>query len=605
MKHFTRAGSALGAALAASLAVISPGALAAVSITTSHDGGNPARPIYTIDTDAGLVFKVRGYDNGVSTQSAGDISSLVYQGVQFQDQSRGSQLNSGADFLYKGVSAVAVKAELVDAEGVATPASIENGGVVRGEDYVKITLISDNLAGGVLTHYYLVKKGQPHIHMGTHFTAEPDTLNLVRYIVRVPIAALPNGGSAGTPGGLSADGYWPGDLRGSNGAIEASDVFGFAATDARHGQSRSKHYSNMRLKDWHYFGGTGNKVGLWMLRGNNEGNSGGPFYRSLLTQITASNNELTYIVNYGEAQTEPFRFNILNSYTLMFTDGAPPVVPDTGWFDKLDLVGYVAPQARGAVTVAGLEGRKPGIAYSVGFANTHAQYWADADGETGAFSSVGMLPGDYTMSIFKNELAVATRQVSVAANAEKSLGPITLADDPDDTPALWRIGSWDGTPAEFLNGDKLTTMHPSDVRMAPWVLPDYRIGQADPASGFAAYQWKDVNGAISIRFTLRRGQTRPLTLRIGTTTEMGGARPQVKVNGWTSAVPPATPKTTRNLTVGTYRGINRLYRYDIPARELLVGENVVTISPVSGTAGLRFLSPGIAYDALDLIATPQ
>jgi hypothetical protein len=30
----------------------------------------------------------------------------------------------------------------------------------------------------------------------------------------------------------------------------------------------------------------------------------------------------------------------------------------------------------------------------------------------------------------------------------------------------------------------------------------------------------------------------------------------------------------------------------------------VTIYPVSGTAGARYLSPGIAYDAVDLIRTP-
>lgn len=36
---------------------------------------------YTVDTGAGLVFKVRRTDNGRSTQSAGVIGSLVYNGV--------------------------------------------------------------------------------------------------------------------------------------------------------------------------------------------------------------------------------------------------------------------------------------------------------------------------------------------------------------------------------------------------------------------------------------------------------------------------------------------------------------------------------------------
>ena len=79
---------------------------------------------YTIDTGAGLVFKIRRVDNGVSTQSAGDIASMVYNGVQYQDQSRGSQVNSGFDFLYTGVSAVSVNAEAI------------------GADYIKVTAVS-------------------------------------------------------------------------------------------------------------------------------------------------------------------------------------------------------------------------------------------------------------------------------------------------------------------------------------------------------------------------------------------------------------------------------------------------------------------------------
>ena len=56
--------------------------LAAFGLTTSTD-------FYTVDTGAGLVFKIRRTDNGVSTQSAGDIASLVWNGVEYQDQSRG------------------------------------------------------------------------------------------------------------------------------------------------------------------------------------------------------------------------------------------------------------------------------------------------------------------------------------------------------------------------------------------------------------------------------------------------------------------------------------------------------------------------------------
>lgn len=598
-------GAATALALAA-LGALTPTAWAAFSITTVHDGGNAARPQYIIDTDAGLVFKVRAYDNGGSTTSAGDISSLVYKGVEYADASRGTQLNSGADWLYTGVSAVAVKAELVDAAGNTTPAATNNGGVVTGSDYIKVTLSINSTLGGRFTHYYLVKRGEPHIHMGTHFTEQPTVHGQVRFIARVPIGKLPNGGPAGVPGGLTSQGTWPEDIRETSYAIESGDVFGFPAGHPYAGQSRSKHYANMRLKDWQFFGGSGPNVGLWFWRGNNEGNSGGPFYRCLLQQITSTHNELTYMVNYGEAQTEPFRLGVLNTYTLMFTDGAAPTAaPNTDWHRVMGLVGYVPPEGRGAVNVAGIAGRVPGVPYTVTLHNAKAQYWADPDPVTGAVQLGGVLPGAYTLTVHKDELAVQTVPVTVTANTSFALDTVAIGNDPAHTPALWRIGSWDGTPKEFINGDKLTEMHPIDVRMAPWTVPPFVVGQSNPATQWPAYQWKDVNNGLVVRFTLRRGQnTAPLRLRIGTSADFNSARPQVQVNSWLSGTPTAPPKVTRNLTVGTYRGFNRVFTYDIPASQLVVGTNTLVINVASGTLGASFLSPGLAFDAIDLVRLP-
>ncbi|WP_198117273.1 rhamnogalacturonan lyase B N-terminal domain-containing protein [Massilia rhizosphaerae] len=519
---------------------------------------------YTIDTGAGLVFKVRRLDNGVSTQSAGDIASLVYNGVEYQDQGRGTQVNSGFDYLYKGISAVDVNAQTV------------------GTDVVRVTVTAGNL-----THYYIARRGEAKIYMGTYFTSEPDTLNLARFIVRVPIARLPNGPA-------------PSDLRGNTGAIEASDVFGMP-----NGETRSKHYSNMRLKDWQYIGATGSNVGLWIVRDNNEGNSGGPFYRSLLNQATSTDQEITYIINYGEGQTEPLRTKILNMYTMVFTDGSAPGPVDTSWLGTLGLTGWVGPEARGAVSGAAITGRDPRFAYTVGFSNAAAQYWAAADATDGHFTSAGMIPGTYTMQVYKNELAVDTRTVTVAAGATTNAGTVAVTGDPGAAAALWHIGDWDGSPAEFINGDKVTTMHPSDVRMASWTPGDYVVGMSTPATGFPAYQWKDVNGTLTVRFNLRQSQIVPLTLRVGITDAYAGGRPKPQVNGWVPANPPAsTQPKTRSLTVGTYRGNNTMYTFDIPASELVVGQNVLTLTAISGSSGVRFLSPGYSYDALDLIPTP-
>lgn len=599
----------LGAAACLLLAMVTATpALAALSLTTLYDGGSSAKVQYQVDTGGGLVFKVMAYDNGVSTQSKGDLSSILYNGVQYADASRGSQLNSGFDYLYSNVSAVDVQAQMISNTGVATSASTADGGVVSGGAYVKLTVTVYSANGGVLKHYYLAKSGEPRIYMGTYFTEEPDTLNLVRFILRVPIAALSKGGPAGLPGGLASNGSWPQDLRGTDATVEASDVFGFSSSTTSAGQTRSKHYSNMRLKDWQYFGGlnSGSTVGLWFYRDNNEGNSGGPFYRSLLNQITSTNNELTYIVNYGEGQTEAFRMGVLNSYTLMFTGGSAPTAPDTSWFAVMGLDGYVAASGRGTVAGVGLSGTDANYAYTVGFSSANAQYWATANlANNGFFKSTGMRPGTYTLTVYKNELAVYTGSVTVTAGNTTTLNTLTINADPSSTTALWRIGNWDGSPAEFLNGARLTTMHPTDVRMSSWLPATFVVGTSSAVSGFPAYQWKDVNNARVIQFTLTSTQVQNLTLRLGTTADFNGARPQITVNNsWTSAIPTAPPKGSRNLTVGTYRGVNRLYSFDIPSTALVAGSNTVTINVVSGTSGTAYLSPALSYDAVDLIVTP-
>jgi len=516
---------------------------------------------YTVDTGAGLVFKIRRLDNGVSTQSAGDIASLIYNGVQYQDQSRGSQVNSGFDYLYTGVSAVTVNAAVINT------------------DYIRITVQAGNL-----THYYLAKNGSPHIYMGTYFTSEPDTLNLVRYIVRVPVGVLPNG-----PG--------PSDLRNTTGAIESSDIFGMA-----NGETRSKHYSNMRLKDWSYIGGTSSSVGLWMVRDNNEGGSGGPFFRSLLNQITSTNQEITYIVNYGENQTEAYRPGILNTYTLVFTGGTPPGTLDTSWFANMGMTGYVPASSRGAVAGTAINGRDTNYGYTVGFSNATAQYWATANASNGSFSSPNMIPGTYTMKIYKNELAVDTRTITVSAGSTYNAGAITIAGDPSSSAALWRIGNWDGSPAEFLNGDKVTTMHPSDVRMSSWVPGTFVVGSSTAAANFPAYQWKAVNGTYTIKFNLTASQIADHTLRVGITTAYAGGRPKAQMNAWVSANPAAsTQPSSRTLTVGSYRGNNTMYTFNIPASAFVVGANTLTLTAISGSSGTTYLSPGYSYDAVDLL----
>lgn len=520
---------------------------------------------YTVDTGAGLVFSVRRTDNGSSTQSAGDIASLKWNGVEYQNQNRGTQINSGFDWLYNGVSAVSVSAAVVNT------------------NYIKITVQAGNL-----THYYMARSGYPHIYMGTYFTEEPNIHGHVRYIMRLSSSLLPNGSA-------------PADLRGTTTTVEASDIFALP-----NGETRSKHYSNMRLNDWQYFGATGTNVGMWIVRDNQEGGSGGPFYRSLLNQVTSSDQELTYIVNYGEAQTEAFRTGILNSYTFVVTGGqAPSTNLDVSWFSSMGLKGYIAASGRGRVAGVGIKGRDTSVNYTLGFANANAQYWTSANASTGYFSSANMRPGTYTMTTYKNELAVDTKTVSVTAGQTTVINSFTISGDPASSASIWRIGNWDGSPKEFLNGDKLTHMHPSDIRISTWDPANFIVGTT-ATNGFPAYIWKDINNDHLVYFKLNAAQLASAhTLRIGLTCAFAGGRPKISVNNWTSANPSASSQpSTRTLTVGTYRCNNTSYSFDIPASAWQTNAsnwNLLKITVISGSGGAGYLSAGVSIDAVDLL----
>ena len=160
----------------------------------------------------------------------------------------------------------------------------------------------------------------------------------------------------------------------------------------------------------------------------------------------------------------------------------------------MGLTGYVAMSGRGAVACSGIGGRDTSHDYTMGFANGQAQYWTDAAAGNGSFVRGGMLPGTYTMRVFKGELAVHTTSVTVTAGGTNQLGSFTITGDPSAAKPLWRIGNWDGTPSEFLNGDKITFMHPSDVRLGTWNPGPYVVGSSAAATRMPCYQWKDVNG---------------------------------------------------------------------------------------------------------------
>ncbi|MEU1445790.1 MULTISPECIES: rhamnogalacturonan lyase B N-terminal domain-containing protein [Streptomyces] len=540
----------LGTTAAAVSATALTRTAAAASFGYTDDGSN-----YVVDTGANLVFKV--------SKTNGDLTSLVHRGTEYQGYGgKNSHVESGL--------------------GTSTVTIAQSGSTI---------LVS--VAYGTLKHYYAARSGENNVYLWTN---KADTsVSATRYIVRVKAGLFLND---------EPDSYTYAPT-----TIESADVF--AKSD---GQTRSKHYSKLRVIDYDYIGWTTGSVGLWIVRSNHEKASGGPFYRSLLRHQSADGGGLYEILYYGENQTESERFGLQGPYVIAFTDGGAPSSSlyagnlATSWADSLGISGYTAASGRGRVAGVGISGRDTAYAYTVGLANSAAQYWGSARASDGYFSIAGVLPGSYTLTVFKGELAVYTTSVTVTAGGTTTLNSIAIpsSNDPSNASAIWRIGAWDGTPSGFKNADLMTYAHPSDVRAASWT-GNVVVGSGTETSAFPCYLWKDVNSGIIVYFKLTAAQAAAAhTLRIGVTTAYANGRPQIVVNdAWTSAVPsPPTQPSTRSLTVGSYRGNNYTFTYSVPASAWLTDTgayNTLKIYVASGSGSTSFLSAGTSIDAVDLL----
>jgi rhamnogalacturonan endolyase len=544
----------LGTAAAAGTAALA-GPLAtsasAAGFGYSDDGSN-----YVVDTGANLVFKV--------SKTNGDLTSLVYKGTEYQGYGgKNSHIESGL-----GTSTVTIK---------------QSGSTI---------LIS--VAYGTLRHYYAARSGENNVYLWTN---RADTsVASTRFILRVRAGLFLND---------EPDSYTYAPT-----TIEAADVF--AKSD---GQTRSKHYSKRRVMDYDYIGWSANGVGLWIVRSNHEKASGGPFYRSLLRHQSADGGGLYEILHYAQNQTENERFGLQGPYVIALTDGGAPsssLFPGTlttSWADSLGISGYVGSGGRGKVAGVGITGRNTAYPYTVGLANSTAQYWGSARSSDGNFSIGGVLPGTYTLTVFKSELAVYTTSVTVSAGGTTTLNTIAIpsSNDPSNAGAIWRINDWTGTPSGFKNADLMTYAHPSDVRASSWT-GNVVIGSGTETSAFPCYLWKDVNSALLVYFKLTAAQAAAAhTLRIGVTTAYANGRPQVVVNDtWTSAIPsPPTQPSTRSLTNGSYRGNNYTFTYSVPASAWRTDTgqyNTLKINIVSGSGSTAYLSAGTSIDAIDLLA---
>ncbi len=524
-------------------------AVPAFGITTS--GSN-----YIVDTGADVVFRV--------ARSNADITSITYHGNEltapFSLTQRYSHYESGL-----GSSSTTVTTHVDLANGTAMIAA------------------TDGSLG--VTQYYVARAGYDTIYMATYTgRPSPPTPGEMRYIFYLDRSKFTVDPAS--------------DVRGRT-VIEGSDVFADPAT----GYTYSKYYSDRRNLDDPYHGVTGRGVGAFMMIGSREKGSGGPFFKDIALQGSAAEELYNYMYS-GHAQTEPFRSGLQGPYALEVTDGSPPAAVDYAFMDNLGIAGWVPASGRGAAG-GRVVGVPAGYTVTVGLSSANAQYWTTLD-RAGRYHLRAVLPGTYTETVYANELAVGSRSVTVTAGAttHAKLDATTTIPTP-----IWGIGTWDGTPDEFLNEPALDTEHPSDSRLAPWANVNYVVGSSAP-SDWPAAQWKAVNNDNKVTFTLTAAQAAvPNTLRIGITDAFANGRPQITVNAgrsnhWTSALPaPGTQPTTRSITLGTYRGNNTTFRYNIPVSALVAGTNTIDISVNSGSGGSGFLSAAVVYDAIDFLPT--
>ena len=496
----------------------------------------------TINTGSGLVYTIN--------KKNGDMTSCKLNGIELCG-SKPSHINSG-----------------LGSANVTYSTSPSGATVV-------ITVTS-----GTLTHYYVSRYGENIIYMATHITEEP-AIGCLRYIFR---------GNGNVLTSVPAESR----TRGGNGLEGGPDVFSYS-----NGTTTSKYYGNEQAKDLTIKGATGNGVGVFMAYGNRETCIGGPFYRDIQFQ-SGADTEIYNVMNHAIGATENYRMGLYGPYAYVFTTGSTPAMPDYSWMSALNLKGWVS--SRGGVAIVGINGMDSNYTYTYGFSNKNAQYWATA-ASNGFAKCLNMKPGTYTMTIYKGELAVQTSTVTVKANETTMLHTQTITNDPSNASAIWRIGNWDGTPLEFLNGRNISLMHPSDVRNANWGPVTYRIG-SNWAGQFPAAQFRGANTPTTIQFNLSGAQaSTDHRINIGITTAYNNGRPCVTVNGHKLALQPASnqPKS-RSLTVGTYRGNNTTFSWTIPASYLNAGNNTISIEPISGNSDLStFLSASFAYDCVELL----
>lgn len=128
--------------------------------------------------------------------------------------------------------------------------------------------------------------------------------------------------------------------------------------------------------------------------------------------------------------------------------------------------------------------------------------------------------------------------------------------------------------------------------------------QGGISNRFPAIQFRGENSPTTITFNLNASQASSShMLNIGITAAYNNGRPSITVNGHALTNPAASSQpNSRSFTIGTYRGNNTTFSWNVPASYFVNGSNTITITPISGSSDLgNWLSAGWVYDCVELL----
>ncbi|MEU4621825.1 rhamnogalacturonan lyase B N-terminal domain-containing protein [Actinoplanes sp. NPDC023801] len=496
----------------------------------------------SFDTGTGLTFKINGTN--------GNMTSLKHNGTEL------AASGQAAGQFQSGWSSATVTSKTFNS-GSSILVSVANTSI------------------GV-TQYYFARRGDNTVYLATSITKALNP-GEARFISRLKPSVLTNSPAAARTGGLTT-------------TVEGSDVFANSA-----GRTASKFYSSQRLVAQKPFGASGTGHGAFILPAYTDMSSGGPFFRDIEVNDTGSAVNITHYMFSGHQQTEALRLGLHGPYALALTDGQAPTARSMDFLASF-IPGMLSNAQRGGVSGTA-SGTWNGLRATVALAGPNGQYWGQV--KSGQFVIGHVKPGTYTATLYAGELAVgAPKTITVTAGATTSL---SMTGSVPAAGKLFQLGTFDGTPAGFLNADKIETMHPSDSRMSAWKASSYSV--ANGAAKFPMAEFKSVNSPAALSFDLTSVPANGVKLRIATTSNFAGGRPAVAIGGYTSpasASPTPANLNSRGVTRGTWRGNNTTYTFTIPASALKAGANTLSISVVSGSSGETFLSPNFVFDALAL-----